>query len=303
MYDLAIIGGGPAGLTAAVYARRAGLGALVLEEAVCGGQIVNSPEVENFPSIRRIAGWEFADNLMKQASELGAEIRYAAVSGIAKRGDTFALLLKGGEVDARTVILANGAKRRKLGCPGEDEFSGKGVSYCATCDGAFFRGKDVAVVGGGSTALEDALFLSNLCAKVYLVHRRTEFRGEKRYVDAVRARSNIETCLPYVPAAVTGGERVSGVTLKNAQTGETRTLDVSAVFAAIGMEPDNARFSELVALDPAGYVIADESCRTSARGIFAAGDTRTKELRQLVTAAADGAAAAVAAADYVNSER
>lgn len=300
MYDILIIGAGPAGLTAAIYGIRAGMSVLVLESMMYGGQIAGTPEVENYPSIQKISGWQLAQNIYEQAAAQGAEIRFEAVTGIEENEKGIkTVITPAGRYDCRTVIIANGAKRRLLGCPGEEEYKGRGVSYCATCDGAFFRGKVTAVVGGGNTALEDSLFLSNLCEKVYLIVRKDRFRGEKRLADSILARDNIEILYSHVVESIKGDELVTGVKVKDKE-GKTKELSVSAVFVAIGMEPDNSLFSEFVDIDEAGYITAGESCRTSREGVFAAGDSRTKEVRQIITAAADGAVAAIAAANLVN---
>ncbi|MDO4482232.1 MAG: thioredoxin-disulfide reductase [Bacillota bacterium] len=300
MYDILIIGAGPAGLTAAIYGIRAGMSVLVLEAMMYGGQIAGTPEVENYPSIQKISGWQLAQNIYEQAAAQGAEIRFEGVTGIKEDENGIkTVITSGGRYESKTVIIANGAKRRLLGCPGEEEFKGRGVSYCATCDGAFFRGKVTAVVGGGNTALEDSLFLSNLCEKVYLIVRKDRFRGEKRLADSVQARENIEVLYSHVVDSIEGEDLVSSVKVKNGD-GVIREIPVSAVFVAIGMEPDNGLFADFVDIDEAGYIIAGESCRTSRNGVFAAGDSRTKEVRQIITAAADGAAAAIAAANLVN---
>lgn len=303
MYDLIIIGGGPAGLTAAVYARRAGLSTLILEITVCGGQIINSQNVENFPAVPQIEGWRLADNWQKQAQALGAEVMTAAVTGVELRGDGKLVHTAKGDFEALAVIIATGAGHRKLDCPGGAELSGRGVSTCASCDGAFFRGRKVAVVGGGNTALEDALYLSSLCERVYIVHRRREFRAERHLVEAAGAKANVEFLTPCVPSEVVAGEngRVAALRVKNVETGEETTLDTPGVFTAIGMIPNNAPFANVLKLDEGGYAIAGEDCESGTPGIWVAGDGRRKALRQLVTAAADGAVAGTAAARYVNS--
>ncbi len=301
MLDLIIIGAGPAGLTAAIYAIRAGLKVLVLEAEMYGGQISIAPEVENFPSIQKISGWQLAQNIYDQAINQKADIRFERVSSVDLKGAVKRVITSEGSYEAKTVIIANGAKRRKLRCPGEEEFTGRGVSYCATCDGAFFKEKTVAVVGGGNTALEDALFLSNLCTKVYLIVR-SSIKGEKHLASAVKARANIELLSSYKVNNIKGQKLVSGIDLENIQNGEIKQLDVSAVFVAIGLEPDNGIFKDQIALDKNGYIISDESCTTCIRGVYAAGDTRTKELRQIITAASDGAIAAVSAANLINAE-
>ncbi len=305
MYDLIIIGGGPAGLTAAVYARRAGLSTLLLEITVCGGQIINSQNVENFPAIPQIEGWRLADTWQKQAQALGTEIKTAAVTGIELHGGSRLVHTAKGDFEATAVIIATGAGHRKLDCPGGAELSGRGVSTCASCDGAFFRGRPVAVVGGGNTAFEDALYLSSLCEKVYIVHRRREFRAERHLVEAAKARPNVEFLTPCVPSEVVAGEngRVAALRVRNVETNEERTLDTPGVFTAIGMIPNNAAFANVLKLDEAGYAIAGEDCASGTPGIWVAGDGRQKSLRQLITAAADGAVAATAAARYVNERK
>ena len=305
MYDLIIIGGGPAGLTAAVYARRAGLSTLLLEITVCGGQIINSQNVENFPAIPQIEGWRLADNWQKQAQALGAEIKTAAVTGVELRGEHKLVHTAKGDFEALAVIIATGAGHRKLDCPGGAELSGRGVSTCASCDGAFFRGRQVAVVGGGNTAFEDALYLSSLCEKVYIVHRRREFRAERRLVETAKAKTNVELLTPYIPVQVVAGEngRVAALRVRDVETGQERTLDTPGVFTAIGMIPNNAAFANVLKLDQAGYAVTGEDCESGTPGVWVAGDGRQKSLRQLVTAAADGAVAATAAARYVNERK
>lgn len=305
MYDLIIIGGGPAGLTAATYARRAGLSTLVLESSACGGQIINSNNVENYPTIQSIPGWQLADSWKKQAVSQGAEILSAAVTEIVPEERLRRVETTKGCFQARTVIIANGAKSRKLDCPGADTFIGKGVSSCASCDGAFFRGKDVAVVGGGNTAMEDALYLAALCTSVTVVHRRNEFRADRQLVQSVKSKHNVTLLTPYVPQEILGDEdgQAAALLVRHAETGEVATLETPGIFTAIGMVPDNARFANVADLDENGYIVAGEDCRTKTEGVFAAGDTRTKTLRQLVTAAADGAMAATQAARIVQSWR
>lgn len=303
MTDVIIIGAGPAGMTAGVYALRAGLTALIFEEGVYGGQVALTSEVENYPSHQKISGWELAQSIYDHAAAAGAKVSFEQVLSLDGAGAVKTVVTNQGRHDCRAVILANGAKRRKLGCPGEQELTGRGVSYCATCDGAFFRGKTVCVVGGGNTAMEDALFLANLAQTVYLVHRRGEFRGEKHLQDAVLASEKIQILYDTGVEAITGGDRVEAVTLKDLKTGQTRQMDTDAVFIAIGLEPDNEKFASVVTLDAGGYVVAGEDCRTNVPGIFAAGDTRTKAVRQIITAAADGAVAATGAANYLNAER
>ena len=301
MTDLFIIGAGPAGLSAAIYARRAGLSVTIAEASMYGGQILTTPEVENYPAVKKISGWELAESLYEQASALGAELIFEEVSGIEDMGGYKLVTTSGGVYQTRAVIIANGAKRRKLEVPGEDSLLGRGVSYCATCDGAFFAGKVATVVGGGSTALEDALYLANLCQKVHLIHRREGFRGQQTLLDAVMAHEKIEVHVNRIPLEVVGENAVSGIRLRDTVSGEEETIDTDAVFVAIGLSPDNKVFEPLIKLDESGYVLAAEDCHTNVPGIFVAGDTRRKALRQIVTAASDGAIAATEAAGYLQT--
>lgn len=301
MYDIIIIGAGPAGMTAAVYGQRAGKKTLLIDAKGFGGQILNTSEVENYPGIKRISGFKLASDLYEQASELGAEIVYDKAVGIENSGGIRIVKTEGGSYQAKTVIIATGAKNRPLGIPSEEKFTGAGVSYCATCDGAFFRGKAVAVIGGGNTALEDAEVLSGLASKVYLVHRRKELRGEQAGVKRLLAKDNVEFVLENVPVEILGENTVSGLKVRNVKTEEENILTVQGVFVAIGQMPDNQDFSDVAALDDRGYVAAGEDCLTGTPGVFTAGDCRTKKVRQLATATADGAVAALAAVDYINS--
>ncbi len=289
MFDLIIIGAGPAGLTSAIYACRAGLSVKVFEELTPGGQAAVTPEIENYPGMKKISGSDFAMSLFEQAAELGAEIEFEKAQKIENAESGKKITTESGEYFSKAVIIANGAKRRLLEIPGEDEFSGRGVSYCATCDGAFFKDKEVAVIGGGNTALEDALYLANICKKVYLVHRRDEFRAVKNLVDRVLTNEKIEILYSHIPVQIKGENKVSSVVLQN--QGEDVKVNVDGVFVAIGLKPDNERFENIVELEN-GYIKAGEDCKTSQIGIFAAGDTRTKSLRQIVTATSDGAVAA-----------
>lgn len=301
MYDILIIGGGPAGLTAAIYAARAGIKPLVLESLTCGGQVITTSEIENYPAITKIEGWRFADELRRQAESFGTDIRTERVTGLSLRGNTKVVTTEKGEYEARSVIIANGAKRRKLGCTGEDMFLGRGVSYCGVCDGNFFRGKTVCVIGGGNTAFEDALYLSQICTKVYLIYRRAALRVQSVEADEVRAKANIELLFSSVPERIYGEDRVEGIELRRTDGGENYTLAVDAVFVAVGLEPENAAFADCVTLDDGGYIAAGEDCTTDAPGVYAAGDTRTKRLRQIITAASDGAVAATGAVEYIRS--
>lgn len=311
MKDVIIIGAGTAGLTAAIYALRAGKSVLVLEQGNYGGQIINTPKVENYPGIEQISGYEFAAGLYRQAEKLGMEYRSEKVTDIrleggaeAKEELSSASLETGNKIvetteqsyRARAVILATGAKNRPLGIEKEAEYTGRGISYCATCDGMFFRGKKVAVVGGGNTALEDAAFLSNYCEKVYLIHRRETFRGEEKLVKELRKKENVEFFLNKTVQELEGGATLQAVVLRDKISGEESRLEISGLFVAIGQMPENGVFARLVDLDENGYILAGEDCRTNVEGIFAAGDCRKKTVRQLTTAAADGAVAALAAA-------
>ena len=303
MIDVLIIGAGPAGLSAAIYVQRAGKQAFCLEEKMVGGQIVNTPEIANYPGIKMVSGFEFSMGLYEQATELGAQVEYERVAKIEKlegEEEGFKVITESGkEYETRTVIIATGAKNRHLGIDKEEAFTGRGISYCATCDGAFYKKKDVAVNGGGNTALEDALFLSNYCNKVYIIHRRDEFRGEPKNLEAVKKKENVEFILNSTVIDLKGEKSVEAVTVKNKITGEETDIPVSGLFIAIGQEPDNKGFMDVADLDPAGYVAADESCTTKTPGIFVAGDCRTKAVRQLTTAASDGAVAALAACAYI----
>ena len=298
MYDIGIIGGGIAGMTAAIYGARAGKRVILLEGTGVGGQITLSSNVENYPGIRSISGNELAVTLKEQAESLGAEVKTANVNEIRDTEDGKLMITASEEILCRTVILASGQKHRKLGIPGEDKLTGMGVSYCAVCDGAFFKGMDVAVVGGGSTALQDADYLSTYCNKVYLIHRRDEFRGEQHLVEALKEKENVEFILSHIVTEIHGDFMVEGIELEDKKNGEKLGLKVDGVFVAVGQIPGNDRFRNIVELDDDGYIIAGEDCKTSAEGIYVAGDCRTKKVRQLITAAADGAVAALAACEY-----
>ena len=299
MYDIGIIGGGTAGMTAAIYGQRAGKKTIIIEGGAFGGQIISSSNVENYPGIASVSGSEFSMNLLDQAVKLGAETAMEQVTGIREDGSGKVIETAGKEYPCRSVILATGVTHRHLGVPNEERLTGAGVSYCATCDGMFFRGRDVAVVGGGSTALQDAEFLSNYCRKVYLIHRRDEFRGEDSIVKRLSGKENVEFVLSATVKEIIGDQSVEGLTLNNKKTGEEFKLDVSGVFIAVGQIPKNEIFADVVKLDGDGFILAAEDCVTSHPGIFAAGDCRTKEVRQLTTAAADGAVAALAACKFI----
>ena len=302
MHDIIIVGAGTAGLSAAIYGLRAGKSVLVLEQASYGGQIINTPEIENYPAIQKISGFEFATNLYNQAKNLGAEFAFEKVEGIEDKGQFKEVKTKDKSYEGKTVILATGAKNRILGVEKEEELVGKGISYCATCDGMFYRGKVVAVNGGGNTAVEDATFLSDYVQKVYVIHRRDEFRADKAEVDRLVAKPNVELVLnSTVKRLGSDASGLTGVVVAN-KDGEERTLKVDGLFVAIGQAPDNQAFSDLVELDGKGYISAGESTLTKTPGIFTAGDCRTKAIRQLATAASDGAVAGLAAVSYINEK-
>ena len=296
MYDIIVVGGGPAGLTAALYARRAEKSVLVLEANSFGGQIIYSDNVENYPGMKSMSGTQFADMLLDQVLEAGAEVDLEKVIKI-KNGAVKTVVTENREYECKSVIVATGLTHRRLGAENEEKFIGAGVSFCAVCDGAFFKNADVAVVGGGNTALQDALYLSDICRRVYLVHRREGFRGEERLVTKIKNRENIELLLNKTVSEISGDTTVSSITLSDVSNGEKSQLDVSGVFVAVGQIPHNSDFADVINLDDGGYVLSDENCRTNEQGIFVAGDCRTKEVRQLTTAVADGASAAIAACE------
>lgn len=298
--DILIVGAGPAGLTAAIYAQRAGKKTVVFDKVFYGGQVAITPAIENYPAIPQISGPDFSQQLYEQATGFGADVRFEEVENLGLMGPIKTVTTTQAVYYGRTVIVANGVKRRLLGCPGEEKFTGRGVSYCATCDGAFFKGKDVVLVGGGNTALEDALFLSDNCRRVTVVHRRDAFRGEKHLAHAVEARSNITIAWNSTVEEILGDDRVNAVRIKNQITQQDELLQTEGIFVAIGYIPDNGLVAGQLTLDKAGYIVADESCKTGIEGVFVAGDSRVKPLRQIITAASDGAVAAFQAANYLN---
>ncbi len=302
MYDIIIIGAGPAGLTSAIFARRADKKVLVLEALTYGGQIINTPDIDNYPAAPHISGYDFATNLYNQALELGTEIKFEKVIDIEVTESIKKVITSENQYECHSIILATGADNRKLGIPMEDELLGKGISYCATCDGAFYKDKLVAVQGGGNVALEDAIYLSNLASKVYLIHRRNQFRADETLVKKVKSIGNITLVLDSNVIALNGNDYLEGIDVKDKDGNVTR-IDVSALFVAIGRIPENQNFAKLVNLNEFGYVISDETCHTNIDGIFVAGDNRTKKLRQLVTATSDGAVAATEAIKYINNKK
>ena len=299
MYDIIIIGGGPAGLTAAVYARRAGKNVLVLEATSCGGQIINTPDIENYPVEEHISGYDFGMRLTNQAKALGAEIVMEKAVDIRLNGDDKTVATTKAEYTAKAVIIATGSASRKLGLENEDALIGRGVSYCATCDGNFFRKKKVAVVGGGNTALEDALYMADIADTVYLIHRRDSFRGEEATVARLKTKENVRFVYNSTVTALNAEKRLKSIEVTN-KDGSVATLEVNGLFVAVGRIPENRNFAAVAELDESGYAIAGENCRTKTPGVFVAGDNRQKDVRQLVTAAADGAVAATEAVKYVN---
>ena len=291
MYDTIIIGAGPAGLTSAIYLRRANKKVLVLEAKGFGGQIASADKVENYPGIAQISGFELAENLYEQAKNMGTEIRFETVKAV-QQDKT--VLTNNGTYQSKTIIIANGAAKRKLNLEKESHFIGKGISYCATCDGNFFRGKTVTVVGGGNAALEDALYLSDLANKVYLIHQFDEFNGEEKYIEDLSKKSNVSYIMESTVTAINGCSKLESITVAD-KSGHAYELRTDGLFIAIGQEPKNDMFSNVVDLTKAGYIQCSDSVYTKTDGIFAAGDTREKELRQLTTAVSDGSLAATAA--------
>lgn len=304
MYDIIIIGAGPAGMTAALYGLRAGKSAVLLECNSFGGQIVYSPRVENFPSLMQISGNELAANMLDQVTALGAEVEFAKAISIEDHGNYKKVLCEDGEMyEGKTVIIATGVKHRELGVEGEESLVGSGISYCAVCDGAFFKGKDVAVVGGGDTALQDAVYLSAYCSRVYLIHRRDSFRGEAKLVEKIKAIDNVEFVLDSnITKLNTENGTLSSVIATNKNTGEEKLLPVAGLFVAIGQIPENKPFENFVVLDEYGYFAAGENTLTKTPGVFVAGDCRQKEVRQLTTAVSDGAISGLAACKYIDEQ-
>ena len=298
MYDIIVIGGGPAGLTAAIYARRANKSVLVIEKGSFGGQITFSPKVENIPGFSEVTGNEFAEKLVEQALGLDAEVECAEVLEI-KQGDIKTVVTDSGEFEAKTVIVATGAKHRMLGLAREEEFVGEGISFCAVCDGAFYAGRDVAVIGGGNSALQEAILLADLANKVYVVQNLDFLTGEQKLQEKLSAKENVEIILGHTVKGIIGDNTLTGITIADSNDNE-KQLDIDGMFVAIGLIPQNEAFEGVINLDERGYVTSDENCLTNADGIFVAGDCRSKKIRQVATAAADGAGAALAACDYLD---
>ena len=299
MKDIIIIGGGPAGLTAAIYALRSGKSVLLFEKAGYGGQISKSHLVENYPAIKAVSGFDFSMNLYNQAKDFGCEFKRSEVIEVID-GEIKTVKTKRDEFQSKAVIFALGAEPKKSGLEKEQQFIGRGVSYCAFCDGNFFRNKDVAVVGGGNTAVQDAIYLSEICNKVYLIHRRDEFRAQDEVVEKLSKTENIQLVLNSVPSDIEGDKTVSAIKVKNVTDGNETTLDVSAIFFAIGQVPSTQSFASLFPTDKYGYADIDESCKVK-DGIYVCGDCRSKKVRQLTTAVSDGTVAAIEACEYLDS--
>ena len=302
MYDIIIVGAGPAGLTSAIYARRASKKVLVIEAQNYGGQIINTLDIENYPAEPHISGFDLATKLYNQAKDLGAEIIFEKVVDIVDNKEEKEVITISNKYSAKAIILATGSENRKLGLSNEDELVGKGVSYCATCDGAFYKNKKVAVVGGGNTAIEDALYLTDIADKVYLIHRRNSFRAEESTINSLKEKKNIEFIYNSNITKLNANEKLESIEVTNIN-GDVKTIEVDGLFIAVGRIPENQNFAKLINLDKNGYIIAKEDCKTNIEGIFVAGDNRVKEVRQLVTATSDGAVAATNAIKYINSKK
>ena len=299
IYDVIIIGAGPAGLAAGIYGKRAGFSTLILDtSSISGGQILNTYEIDNYPGIPGSSGEGLAESMRQHRDKLGVEFARGRVSSIKDNEGVKELTTKKETFYAKAVVIATGAQSKKLGCLGEDELSGVGVSYCATCDGAFFKDKEVAVVGGGDVALEDALYLSRFCTKVHLIHRRDEFRGAQVLQEQIKNNDKIDIIYDTIVEAIIGKDYVEALSIKNVKTLQTRNIAVDGIFIAVGTEPNTGKIEGLPELDSKGYIIADETCTTSIQGIYAAGDVRTKQLRQVITATADGANAITSIQKY-----
>lgn len=300
VYDLVIVGSGPAGLTSAIYAERAMLKTILLEKnSMSGGQVINTYEVDNYPALPGINGFDLSIKMREHAEELGATIRSEEVVSMELNSEIKTVNTNEAAYKTKTVILATGAYWRKLGVSGEEKFSGLGVSYCATCDGAFFKNKEVAVVGGGDVAVEDAIFLARLCKKVYLIHRRDELRAVKVLQDKLFNLDNVEILWDSVVEKIDGEQQVNNIIVKNLKLGEEKTISLDGIFIAIGTLPNSDILKDYVKTDTQGYILADETCKTSLEGVFAVGDVRKKPLRQIITAAADGAVGVYSAEQYI----
>ncbi|MBQ8908164.1 MAG: FAD-dependent oxidoreductase [Clostridia bacterium] len=301
VYDIVIVGAGPAGLTAAIYACRADKRVLVLEKATFGGQITSSPCVENYPGFVKMSGNEFADKLLEQALGLGAEIEMAEATAIKEQDGLRVVKTDRGDFTARAVILATGARHRPLGIANEEKFVGRGISYCAVCDGAFYRDKDVLMIGGGNSALQETVLLSDMCKSVTVVQNLSFLTGEPRLIRKLEEKENVKIILSHVVDALEGDTDLRRVVIRHAETGEKKILTTDGMFVCIGQMPENAAFADRVAVNEAGYIDAGEDCLTKDKAIFVAGDCRTKRVRQITTASADGSVAAVAACRYLDN--
>jgi len=301
MYDIIIIGAGPAGLTAAIYALRAEKKVLVIERETFGGQITYSPKVENYPGIMQMSGNEFADTMISQVIEHGGVIEMDTVIGIMQNRESRTVVTENGEYEAKAVIIAVGSKHRQLGLPNENELIGEGVSYCAVCDGAFYKGQDVAVIGGGNTALQDAVLLSDICRKVTVVQNLPCLTGEERLQNFLKQKSNVEIIFNKTVETLIGEGKLASINIKDAESGTITNLKVDGIFVAIGQQPENEPFTNIVALNEYGYIESDENCTTPDPAIFVAGDCRSKRVRQITTATADGATAALAACRFIDN--
>lgn len=301
MHDIVIIGAGPAGLTAALYGLRADKSVLVLEKETFGGQITFSPKVENYPSLMQVSGNEFAEMLLEQVMSHGADIEMATAEKIEKKDGFFTVVTNYGSFDGKTVIIAAGSKHRHLGIEREDELIGEGVSYCAVCDGAFYNGRDVAVIGGGNTALQEAVMLSEYCNKVYVIQNLATMTGEGRLVAKLTERENVSFIFNSVVTELIGGERLEAIKIHNTEENTDSEIKLDGIFVAIGQVPENAPFADVADLNDYGYIDAAEDCLTKTEGIFVAGDCRSKRVRQITTATGDGAVAALAACRYIDS--
>lgn len=302
MTDIIIAGAGTAGLSAAIYGARAGKSVLLLEGNLYGGQIITSPDIANYPGIKQTTGFDFATNLYEQAMDLGAEIEFVKINGITIVDNAPVIHTAEKDYFCRTFIIASGAVNRPLGLVGEESLVGKGIAYCATCDGVFFKDKDIAVSGGGNTALEDAIFLSEYCKKVTIIHRRDSFKGENHMLENLKKKDNVFFEMTSSVTKLNYHERLESITVQNNDTKAVKDLAVDGLFIAVGQVPQNAPFSPPLSLDERGYIVAGEDCTTNIPSVFAAGDCRTKKVRQLATAAADGAVAALACCEYMEKE-
>ena len=302
MHDIIVVGGGPAGMTAALYALRNGKSVLVIEKESFGGQMTQSPKIENYPGELQVSGMELADEMMDQILEQGADIEIETVAGVSRDGEGWIVATEeGGAYKAKAVVIATGVKHRMLGLPGEDDLVGDGISYCAVCDGDFYTDKVVCVVGGGNSALQDAILLAEKCKEVIMLLRRQVFRGEEKLQEVLLSHTNVSTRMDVVISSlIAGSNGLEAVEIANRTTGEKQRVDCDGLFVAIGLVPENGAFAELADLNDWGYFDSDESCTTKTPGIFVAGDCRNKEIRQITTATADGAVAALAACRYID---